>query len=92
MRTSCLLFTFTTVVVFGASAGAAQYPIMDKIATKMLFVAFVPFFSFKELERVFGSQQLRALFWRQRNTVSEATCGLLRREHSSGPWPVKSGK
>ena len=31
----------------------------------VIFVAFIPFFSFKELERVMGSEQLRALFWRR---------------------------
>ena len=31
----------------------------------VIFVAFIPFFSFKELERVMGQEQLRALFWRR---------------------------
>ena len=31
----------------------------------VIFVAFIPFFSFKELERVMGPEKLRALFWRR---------------------------
>ena len=31
----------------------------------VVFVAFIPFFSFKELERVMGPEKLRALFWRR---------------------------
>src|SRR5262247_1009373 len=31
----------------------------------VIFAAFIPFFSFKELERVMGQEQLRALFWRR---------------------------
>ena len=31
----------------------------------VIFVAFIPFFSFKELERVLGQEKLRALFWRR---------------------------
>ncbi len=31
----------------------------------VIFAAFIPFFSFKELERVMGSEKLRALFWRR---------------------------
>ena len=31
----------------------------------VIFVAFIPFFSFKELERVIGPEKLRALFWRR---------------------------
>src|SRR5262249_48513860 len=31
----------------------------------VIFVAFIPFFSFKELERVLGPEQLRTLFWRR---------------------------
>lgn len=32
----------------------------------VIFAAFVPFFSFKELERVLGTEELRAMFWRRR--------------------------
>jgi len=31
----------------------------------VIFAAFIPFFSFKELERVMGAKKLRAMFWRQ---------------------------
>ena len=31
----------------------------------VIFVAFIPFFSFKEMERVMGPEKLRALFWRR---------------------------
>lgn len=36
----------------------------------VIFAAFIPFFSFKELERVFGSARLRALFWRRGTAVA----------------------
>jgi len=36
----------------------------------VIFVAFVPFFSFKELERVMGPEKLRALFWRRGTPVA----------------------
>jgi hypothetical protein len=35
----------------------------------VIFVAFIPFFSFKELERVMGAQKLRAMFWRRGTAV-----------------------
>ena len=35
----------------------------------VMLVAFVPFFSFRELERVLGPEQLRALFWRRRTVA-----------------------
>ena len=36
----------------------------------VIFAAFIPFFSFKELERVMGAKKLRALFWRQWNVTA----------------------
>ena len=39
------------------------------------FVAFIPFFAFKELERVMGEGTLRALFWRQVPPVADSPCG-----------------
>lgn len=36
----------------------------------VIFAAFIPFFSFKELERVMGAKKLRALFWRQLNVTA----------------------
>lgn len=41
----------------------------------VIFVAFIPFFSFKELERVLGQKQLRALFWRRGTPVADSSCG-----------------
>lgn len=37
----------------------------------VLFVAFVPFFALKELDRVLGEGRLRALFWRSRTPGAE---------------------
>jgi hypothetical protein len=34
----------------------------------VLFTAFVPFFAFKEVERVFGVEKIRALFFRRRGS------------------------
>jgi len=39
------------------------------------FVAFIPFFAFKELERVLGEGTLRALFWRRATPVADSPCG-----------------
>ena len=36
----------------------------------VIFAAFIPFFSFKELERVLGPEKLRGLFWRQRTVTA----------------------
>lgn len=36
----------------------------------VIFAAFIPFFSFKELERVLGAARLRALFWRRETAVA----------------------
>jgi hypothetical protein len=41
----------------------------------VIFVAFIPFFSFKELERVLGQEQLRALFWRRVSPVADSSYG-----------------
>lgn len=38
-------------------------------------VAFIPFFAFKELERVLGERQLLALFWRRATPIDDASCG-----------------
>jgi len=37
----------------------------------VLFVAFVPFFALRELDRVLGEGRLRALFWRRLSTGAE---------------------
>jgi hypothetical protein len=39
------------------------------------FVAFIPFFAFKEVERVLGEGKLRALFWRRETPSADASCG-----------------
>lgn len=36
----------------------------------VIFAAFIPFFSFKELERVLGPKRLRSLFWRRGTLVA----------------------
>lgn len=38
----------------------------------VIFAAFIPFFSFKELERVLGQEKLRSLFWRRGNPIAES--------------------
>ena len=43
----------------------------------VIFAAFIPFFSFKELERVMGAEKLRALFWRRRASVAGAHTGSM---------------
>ena len=37
----------------------------------IIFGAFVPFFAFKELEKVLGKDRLRSLFWRNPHAASE---------------------
>lgn len=39
----------------------------------VIFGAFVPFFAFKELERVLGKDRLRDLFWRRPNSQSDSS-------------------
>jgi len=36
----------------------------------VIFAAFIPFFSFKELERVMGPEKLRSLFWRRGTSIT----------------------
>ncbi|MGN6733799.1 MAG: hypothetical protein ACTHMB_17800 [Candidatus Binatia bacterium] len=38
----------------------------------VIFAAFIPFFSFKELERVLGQEKLRTLFWGQGTPIGES--------------------
>ena len=41
----------------------------------VIFVAFIPFFSFKELERVLGQDKLRGLFYQSQATLaSDSSC------------------
>ena len=39
--------------------------------TIIVFAAFIPFFAFKELEKVLGKDRLRSLFWRNPHAASE---------------------
>ncbi len=39
------------------------------------FVAFIPFFAFKELELVLGEDKLRPLFWRRRIPIADSSGG-----------------
>ena len=41
----------------------------------VILVAFIPFFSFKELERVMGPEKLRGLFWKRRTPVASSLHG-----------------
>jgi hypothetical protein len=45
----------------------------DELLAKsiIVFAAFIPFFAFKELEKVLGKERLRSLFWRNPHAVSE---------------------
>lgn len=44
----------------------------DELLAKsiIVFAAFVPFFAFKELEKVLGKERLRSLFWRNPDAAS----------------------
>ena len=44
----------------------------DELLAKsvIVFAAFVPFFAFKELEKVLGKERLRSLFWRNSHAMS----------------------
>lgn len=44
----------------------------DELLAKsiIVFAAFVPFFAFKELEKVLGKERLRSLFWRNPHAAS----------------------
>jgi hypothetical protein len=48
---------------FAEIASKGRYELLSWCV--VIFVAFIPFFAFKELERVLGQEQLRALFWRR---------------------------
>lgn len=41
----------------------------------MAFVAFIPFFALRELDRVLGEGKLRALFWRRRIPIADSSGG-----------------
>ena len=40
----------------------------------VMFGAFIPFFAFKELERVLGQDKLRGLFWSRATPASDSSC------------------
>ena len=40
----------------------------------VMFGAFIPFFAFKELERVLGQDKLRGLFWRRATPAADSSC------------------
>lgn len=48
---------------FEEIASRGWYELLSRCV--VIFAAFVPFFSFKELERVMGPEKLRSLFWRR---------------------------
>jgi len=69
------LFSVLEATVRGLLRSQGLMSGFDEIASKgryevlawaiVLFVAFVPFFALKELDRVLGEGRLRALFWRR---------------------------
>jgi len=48
-------------------ASSGWYELLSRCV--VIFAAFIPFFSFRDLERVMGAKKLRALFWRQWNAT-----------------------
>ncbi len=71
------LFSVLEATVRGLLHGTGWAGGFEEIATKgwdellsrsvVIFVAFIPFFVFKELQRVLGQEKLRALFWGRGN-------------------------
>ena len=53
---------------FEEIASRGWYELLSRCV--VIFAAFIPFFSFKELERVMGPEKLRALFWRRGASVA----------------------
>ena len=49
----------------------------------VMFGAFIPFFAFKELERVIGQDKLRDLFWRRATSASDASYHAMAGENRS---------
>ena len=54
-----------------AIANRGWYELLSRCV--VIFAAFIPFFSFKELERVMGQEQLRALFYRRGMMTADET-------------------
>ena len=53
---------------FEEIASRGWYELLSRCV--VIFAAFIPFFSFKELERVMGPEKFRALFWRRGTPVA----------------------
>ena len=66
---------------FAVIASKGRYELLA--ACVMTFVAFVPFFAFKELERVLGEGKLLALFWNRETPTSDASSHGITRGNSS---------
>jgi hypothetical protein len=58
---------------FEAIASKGQYELLAGCV--VTFVAFIPFFAFKEAERVLGEGTLLALFWRRGTLGADTSCG-----------------
>lgn len=79
------LFSFLEHVVGAVVRGKSLREGIDAIAEKgvdevlgacvVIFAAFLPFFAMKEIERSFGAEKVRELFFR-RGTTKAATSGL----------------
>ena len=57
---------------FEELASKGQYELLAKWL--VIFCAFIPFFAFKELERVLGPDKLRSLFWSRATPASDSSC------------------
>jgi hypothetical protein len=74
------MFSLLEGTVRGLLHGSGLRAGFEEIASKgryellswcvVIFVAFIPFFAFKELERVLGKDTLRGLFWRRGTLVA----------------------
>jgi hypothetical protein len=86
------LFSLLEATVRGLLHGKGLAAGFEEIANKgryeflswcvVIFVAFIPFFAFKELERVLGKDTLRGLFWRQGTLAAGSHVQNTRREHN----------
>ena len=56
---------------FEELASKGQYELLAQCL--VMFAAFIPFFAFKELERVLGQDKLRDLFWKRAIPVSDSS-------------------
>src|SRR5215475_12395207 len=51
--------------------GKGLYELLSRCV--VIFVAFIPFFSFKELERVLGKEKLGVLFWQRGASIADSS-------------------